>query len=359
MENEEGGSERGKMLAGLQHVKLRKTEVVHDSSGPKLTGFISEDDVRKYQDDVLDVNMEFWVGLLGETTFRTEFYPIGLDDAQTFIECYEHFEKKQEFPVELQQRLSKIEDGLQKVIEEAKGTDTGVFVKTSSRSAKDTGIFSEKFKDLYRKYLREKKDKDENDKLICLLEAGTQVQKMENAKQVLQMFSISERISQDMKLALAHPDRFTEHFVIRQWVDLDPSLEFRGFVKNNTLNALSQYNHLAFFPHLVADKENIVKSITDHFYDVALPKLKRKFTSYIIDFALVKLDSAHGGYKIWIIELNPFLPTTDGCLFSWEKERNILENGPFEYRYRTSKASGAKAMLANAWRDVLTEVNVD
>lgn len=54
------------------------------------------------------------------------------------------------------------------------------------------------------------------------------------------MFSISERISQDMKLALAHPERFKEHFVIRKWVDLDPSLEFRGFVKNNKLNALSQ-----------------------------------------------------------------------------------------------------------------------
>ncbi len=71
-----------------------------------------------------------------------------------------------------------------KAIEEVKGTDTGVFVKTSSRSAKDTGIYHEKFKDLYKKYLREKQARDENDKIISLLEAGTYVQKMENAKQV-------------------------------------------------------------------------------------------------------------------------------------------------------------------------------
>jgi len=206
--------------------------------------------------------------------------------------------------------------------------------------------------------LQEKNAKDDNDKIVCLLEAGTYIQKMENAKQVLQMFSISERISQDMKLAMSHTERFQEHFVVRKWEDLDPTLEFRGFVKGNTLNALSQYNHLGYFPHLVDHKDAIVKQIQDFYYNVALPKLKSKFDTYVIDFALIDLGVTPKQYKIWIIELNPFLPTTDSCLFSWEKERKILESGPFDFRYRTAKASGAKAMLSNAWRDVMTEVNL-
>lgn len=233
-----------------------------------------------------------------------------------------------------------------------------MFVKTSSRSAKDTGVYHEKFRDLYRNFLQVKPIKDDNDKVISLLEAGTLVQKMENAKQVLQMFSISERISQDMKLALANPERYHENFVVRKWVDLDPSMEFRGFVTNDKLNALSQYNHLGFFPHLVAEKDRIQAAICNFFYDVALPRVKSSFSAYIIDFALVKSDSEPSGFKIWVIELNPFLPTTDGCLFSWERERAILENGPFEFRYRKEKAHGAKAMLAVAWREILSDVTV-
>lgn len=58
-----------------------------------IAGFISEKDIRKYQDDVLNVNLEYWVKLLGDITFHTEFYPITLEDAQTFIDCYDLFEK--------------------------------------------------------------------------------------------------------------------------------------------------------------------------------------------------------------------------------------------------------------------------
>ena len=36
--------------------------------------------------------------------------------------------------------------------------------------------------------------------------------------------------------------------------------------------------------------------------------------------------------KVHIIELNPFLCSTDGCLFSWASERAILEHGPFCFR---------------------------
>jgi hypothetical protein len=29
--------------------------------------------------------------------------------------------------------------------------------------------------------------------------------------------------------------------------------------------------------------------------------------------------------KVWVIELNPFMETTDGALFSWQHERDLLE----------------------------------
>jgi hypothetical protein len=75
----------------------------------------------------------------------------------------------------------------------------------------------------------------------------------------------------------------------------------------------------------------------------------QKRLSYVIDFALTGENLS----QIWVIELNPFLPTTDGALFSWERERSLLENGPYEFRYRKAPAHGARALISIDWREVI------
>ena len=123
-------------------------------------------------------------------------------------------------------------------------------------------------------------------------------------------------------------------------------MEFRGYVSNGNLNALSQYNFLVHFPDLIKEKNEIVEKIKQFHKNVIHNKLKHKFSSYVIDFAIT-------GNKIWVIELNPFLSSTDGALFSWNTERNLLENGPFEARFVEKPPAGAKALLANSWREIL------
>lgn len=60
------------------------------------------------------------------------------------------------------------------------------------------------------------------------------------------------------------------------------------------------------------------------------------------------------GEKIWVIELNPFMNTTDGALFSWEHERHLLEGKEgFQMRITKRPKPGAKAMLSMAARDLL------
>jgi len=57
-----------------------------------------------------------------------------------------------------------------------------------------------------------------------------------------------------------------------------------------------------------------------------------------------------------VIELNPFMESTDGCLFSWQKERPLLEGaGEFEFRIVTAVRNGAKALVANDWRQLLEQ----
>ena len=115
-------------------------------------------------------------------------------------------------------------------------------------------------------------------------------------------------------------------------IPIDIDMEFRGFVYNNQLNALSQYNHFIYFQRLTEMKQEIQKRILSFFEQKVKDKLK-EYEGYIVDFAICgqQLDT------ILIIELNPFMDSTDPGLFSWKNEREKLQNGPFEYRIRDQK----------------------
>ena len=113
-----------------------------------------------------------------------------------------------------------------KVITRVRGQSTHVFVKTSSRSAKDATILVDSFTNDYRKQLKylihEQKQPDNlNNRLIALLQVATNQLKISSAREALWMFVHSERIAQDMRIALELPERFQENIVVRRWVDID------------------------------------------------------------------------------------------------------------------------------------------
>ena len=73
-----------KLALELNKVKLKKVEVVVDTSAPKLQGFISEQDVRNYQLQVLGANLEEWIELIKEYTFETKFFPLTTSGKMVF-----------------------------------------------------------------------------------------------------------------------------------------------------------------------------------------------------------------------------------------------------------------------------------
>ena len=223
-----------------------------------------------------------------------------------------------------------------------------------------------------------------------------------------------------MLLALQHGDRWEQNVAIRQWVDIKVSQEYRGFVKDGKLTAVSQYNHLCAFPDLVGDivqppptasatatasaaaasasessdgararllpavgyvqeLSPLVQRLKTFFYTHCRDQLAPRFTDYVVDFAITE----HGD-DVVVIELNPFLETTDGCLFSWTKERDLIEGkhgstntnstiataagesagggggGGEEdphFRVRFLPEKGAKSLLASDWRELLEGYN--
>jgi hypothetical protein len=60
--------------------------------------------------------------------------------------------------------------------------------------------------------------------------------------------------------------------------------------------------------------------------------------------------------KVWVIELNPFMETTDGALFSWQHERHLLEGQSNEnkdkplFRVTEKVRPGSWTMLPNSIR---------
>ena len=62
-------------------------------------------------------------------------------------------------------------------------------------------------------------------------------------------------------------------------------------------------------------------------------------------------------FKGWVLELNPLLPSTDGALFSWQTESDvIMGTAAVEYPVlrRTTKASaGSKALDSSDWKWLL------
>ena len=121
-------------------------------------------------------------------------------------------------------------------------------MKTSSRSAKDATILDGKLNDKYQLYLSEQDgeatsdaDVDINTKVIALLNAATDLLAVCTGGEVVEQFTHSKRIYQDMMVARRYPKTFCENFVVRCWIRLDVEFEFRAFVVNRRITALSQY----------------------------------------------------------------------------------------------------------------------
>jgi len=226
-----------------------------------------------------------------------------------------------------------------------------VFVKTSCRSAKDTTLYSQLFKTYYQESMAKRADPSFNSKVIGLLEAGLNALKTYDADSLFSTFLISERVYQDFELALARKERWEQNLAVRKWTPIDVDMEFRGFVKNHKLTAVSQYNYVAFFPRLVVAKDKILSSITKFFYDVCLPKLHDKYSEFIIDFGLIGENYDH----VVVIELNEFMDTTDGCTFKWADERHLLENEPLSFRIieEAIPEETQRKFLSKEWLEII------
>ncbi|KZV96958.1 hypothetical protein EXIGLDRAFT_764867 [Exidia glandulosa HHB12029] len=374
------------LLADLRTVKLRQTHIERDSSAPRLVGeldAISD----SYDASVLQCNIENWLPLLGPPglTFETLLVPLTVEQAQLLIRAYDEAERHPPTPeaVVSDPPLNSEEASLrasllppiQAALDQLAAADgKGCIVKTSSRSPKDAAARTGALE----RILREALSHPSNDRALSLdeemlrvvCEAEGAALRFSRAEDILRALVLSERIWQDMTLALRHPDSFKQNIVVRRWESVDVTLEFRCFVHAGRLTAISQYAYQLYSPSLVESIEAARNTIVAYF-DSQLREIlvQGGFETCIVDVALLpQSDTAeHGQWWPRVIELNPFLPSTDAALFSWERERSLLEgsealSGRQSYpviRVCERARTGGLAVIPKAWKDVVSRVRLD
>lgn len=99
------------------------------------------------------------------------------------------------------------------------------------------------------------------------------------------------------------------HLVLRKYVNFNPSLEFRCFVRNRKLLCMCQrdQNHYDF----LFDMRDSLRSRIQSFFD---EKLKNSFPepNFVFD---VYVPAPH--QRVWLVDINPWAERTDPLLFSW------------------------------------------
>jgi len=102
--------------------------------------------------------------------------------------------------------------------------------------------------------------------------------------------------------------------ILRKWCNLHPSMEFRCFVGNYELVAISQRHHTQHYPHLSHDKTNLQECITD-FYEGAIREnyASKRISNYVFDIYVDKNN------RVWLIDFNLWNIQTDALLFNWEE----------------------------------------
>ena len=138
---------------------------------------------------------------------------------------------------------------------------------------------------------------------------------------------------------------------VRKWesvVARHPGMEFRGFVYDNKLNAVSQYDDVVYYPNVVRYKEVICTRIKA-FFEQHVKEALQEHKNYVVDFFV-------GPEKVFLIEINPFHNGAEACLFTWREHREVFMNGPFEFRVVESPQDDCLTALHATWQKQLETI---
>lgn len=97
--------------------------------------------------------------------------------------------------------------------------------------------------------------------------------------------------------------------VLRKWYNIQPSMEFRCFVRNQEIIGISQRD-INYYEFLADMKDELETAIHEFFED----SIRNQFASdnYVFDVYILQ-----NRQTVKLVDFNPFCPTTDGLMYEW------------------------------------------
>lgn len=140
------------------------------------------------------------------------------------------------------------------------------------------------------------------------------------ANEIYLLLKSSDFITHDLEQAFdgcatdEEPTSISYVLVLRKSFNLNPSLEFRCFVRNRTLIAVSQ-REMNYFAFLFELQPKMLERIQAFLGDDLLASdyfANGEMENFVFD---VYIPPPHD--RVWLIDINPWAPRTDPLLFSW------------------------------------------
>ncbi|KAL9190605.1 hypothetical protein ACHAXT_000311 [Thalassiosira profunda] len=112
------------------------------------------------------------------------------------------------------------------------------------------------------------------------------------------------------------PEDFAHELVLRKWCNLHPSMEFRCFVHEHELVAVSQRHPSKFYAHLQPPEDGSVHPSVSIIHSFFHTYIRKRFADgnvprYVVD---LYVDSQE---RAWLVDFNVWAGRTDGLLFEW------------------------------------------
>jgi len=272
----------------------------------------------------LDWAVEAWYEAIREFTFETlfvELAPLGVD---ALLQA--HNARSTGCPLNAQS--ADTITALAKAVDEAIANVGGAaFIRISTLSPKDAVIWMHsKLQPILQAELAHVEPDDREGEIIAVNRACCLACRMTNGDDAMDLLVRSDRVDRHLTARKEDVgDAIKINIVVRRWVDFRPELEFRGFVYNRKLTAVTHYYKFCYVREVIERKEAIVLQIQTFFDEHLCETIPA--TTYVIDFAFLPTE------ELIVVELNPFALNTSPGLFDWKKDEDVLTGvKPFQLR---------------------------
>ncbi len=289
----------------------------------------------------LEFDNEAWYPVVENITFPTKFISLYQEQAEALIANY-RFTYLNGPPLNEQHQaaLMQLEALLRDEVEALCNVpdSKGVFVRLSSRSPKDAAIPSraafasrlERERATCRAHGWNDEAHEYNSRMVAYSAAAAEGLCVQTGEGALELLKASERVYTDLNFSLEVVEEYDTKIVLRQWdTRVRDHMEFRVFVKDDRLTAITQYNHFCYYPEVHAKCDEIKVKIISYWKEELQARLHRLGT-YVVDVAILSDDS------IIVVELNPFATISRAGLFDWTMDKDILYFGDAVMRVHTT-----------------------